>query len=73
MAMLRMSIPKTLLRKVPGPGMRPHTPIRGCAADRPLTQGAIVSRHGSAIPSFCALRAESQNPILSGRVDERGA
>ncbi len=28
MAMLRMAIPKTLLRKVPGPGLLFHTPIR---------------------------------------------
>ena len=38
--MLRMSIPKTLLRKVSGPGLRPHTPICACGANRPLTQGA---------------------------------
>ncbi len=39
--MLRMSFPKVPLRETSGPNMRFHTPIPGCARNRPLTQGAI--------------------------------
>ena len=44
MAMLRMTIPNTLLRKVPGPGMRPHTPIRA-AHESPPDSGGCRQTH----------------------------
>ncbi len=44
-ALLRRTIPKTLLRKVPGPGMCPPHPHRGCAAIAPLRHGHAAHVH----------------------------